>query len=189
MARPGAFGILESFQLRDALNAGKEQFVEHSSVFRWSRVLLESFDSGYLKRIDYELARQLSPTARRLYRYLDKHFHPPQRMVLTLDLARLGYQHLGVSPGTALDKVRKRHIGPAAEELESAGYLAVTPPAERFQRIAREMDVHFPALWQAGRRPNQARVATPKSSSLASAGVAATKRQPLGSFSGILVNS
>ena len=133
----GAFGILESFQLRDVSNSGTQQFVEYRSVFRWSSVLFESFDSGYLKRIDYELARRLNTTARRLYRYLDKHFHPPQRMELKLDLARLGYQHLGVSPGTDLDKVRKRYIGPAAEALESAGYLEVMSSVERFQPIAR----------------------------------------------------
>ena len=133
----GAFGILESFQLRDVSNSGTQQFAEYSSVFRWSSVLFESFDSGYLKRIDYELARRLNTPARRLYRYLDKHFHPPQRMELILDLARLGYQHLGVSPGADLNKVRKRYIAPAAEELESAGYLEFMPSVERFRRIAR----------------------------------------------------
>ncbi len=124
----GAFGILESFEFRDSRAVGTgAAFRERSSVFRWGSVLFESFDSGYLKRLDYGLARGLSPAARRLYRYLDKHFDPPRRRRLTLDVARLAYQHIGVSPGVELDKVRKRHLGPAADELEQAGFLRPAP--------------------------------------------------------------
>jgi hypothetical protein len=120
----GAFGILDSFELRDSKAAGNTStFAEHHSMFRWGAVLFRSFDSGYLKKIDYELARSLSPKARRLYRYLDKHFHPPHNTKLTLDVARLGYQHIGISPNVDLDKVIKRHLAPASEELVSAGYL------------------------------------------------------------------
>jgi hypothetical protein len=134
----GAFGILESFEFRDSRTVGSyASFEEYSSVFRWSAVLFQSFDSGYLKRIDYGLARGLSATARRLYRYLDKYFHPPHRMQISIDLARLAYQHIGISTGVELDKVRKRHIGPAAEELEAAGFLKAASPEERFRKVRR----------------------------------------------------
>jgi len=133
----GAFAILDSFEFRDSRVVGENaSYTEHSSLFRWGSMLFQSFDSGYLKRIDYGLARSLSPTARRLYRYLDKHFHPPHKTRLTLDLARLAYQHLGVSSGIELDKVRKRHIGPAAEELEDAGFLKPTN-RPRFEKVRR----------------------------------------------------
>jgi len=133
----GAFAILDSFEFRDSrVVGGNASFSEHSSRFRWGAVLFQSFDSGYLKRIDYGMARSLSPTARRLYRYLDKHFHPPHKTRLAIDLGRLAYQHIGVSPGIELDKVRKRHIGPAAEELEDAGFLA-PPKQSRFQKVRR----------------------------------------------------
>lgn len=132
----GAFGILDSFHFRDQLQAGGS-YAEHASVFRWSQVLFQSFDSGYLKRIDFGLQRGLSTTARRLYRYLDKHFHPPHHRSVTIDLARLAYQHIGVSPGIELDKVRKRYIAPAAEELEQAGYLQPRDHDERFANIRR----------------------------------------------------
>src|SRR5690606_7235067 len=47
----GAFGILESFEFRDSRTVGTHaSFEEYSSVFRWSAVLFQSFDSGYLKR-------------------------------------------------------------------------------------------------------------------------------------------
>jgi hypothetical protein len=133
----GAFAILDSFEFRDSRSVGSSaSFVEQHSRFRWGSVLFRSFDSGYLKRIDYGLARNLSATARRLYRYLDKHFHPPHKTRFTIDLARLAYQHIGVSPGVELDKIRKRHITPAAEELEEAGYLK-KPAGERFAKVAR----------------------------------------------------
>lgn len=58
----GAFGILDSFHFRDQQQAGGS-YAEHASVFRWSQVLFQSFDSGYLKRIDFGLQRGLSTTA------------------------------------------------------------------------------------------------------------------------------
>lgn len=72
-----------------------------------------------------------------MYRYLDKHFHPPHRRKISIDLARLAYQHIGVSPGIELDKVRKRYIAPAAEELESVGYLEPMTTDQRFHKICR----------------------------------------------------
>lgn len=134
----GAFGILDSFQFRDSRQANSgAAFVEQSSVFRWSAVLFQSFDSGYLKKIDYALVRSLGVTARRLYRYLDKHFHPPKKTRIEIDLHRLAYQHIGISRGIAPDKVRKRYLAPATEELEQAGYLKETPAEQRFVNLKR----------------------------------------------------
>lgn len=133
----GAFGILDSFRFRDVRKVGRyASFDEQSSVFRWSSVLFASFDSGYLKRIDYGLARSLTATARRLYRFLDKYFHPPRKTTITIDVARLAYQHIGISPSVELDKVRKRHLAPAAAELEQAGYLRALGK-DAFRRIRR----------------------------------------------------
>lgn len=134
----GAFGILDSLAFRDNRPAsGGESFCEQSSMFRWSAVLFQSFDSGYLKRIDYGLTRSLSATARRLYRYLDKHFHLPHKTRIVIDLNRLAYQHIGISPGIEPDKVRKRYIGPAADELEQVGYLRKTAEEVRFEKVRR----------------------------------------------------
>ena len=120
----GAFGILDSFKFRDSRTAGSNaSFEDSQSMFRWSSVLFESFNSGYLKGIDYGLVRELKPTARRLYRYLDKHFNPPMKCRVNLDLARLAYQHIGVSQNIKLNKVRSVYIQPAAEALVEAGYL------------------------------------------------------------------
>jgi len=134
----GAFGLLDSFKFRDSRESGRnDSFEEFSSQFQWSSVLFNSFDSGYLKRIDCGLSRSLSVTGRRLYRYLDKHFHPPAKMRLTLDMNRLAYQHIGISPSTEPDKVRKRYLIPAIEELEQVGYLAPLSLEKRFSLIKR----------------------------------------------------
>ena len=120
----GAFGILDSFRFRDSRTAGANgSFEESQSMFQWSSVLFNSFNTGYLKGIDYGLVRDLKPTARRLYRYLDKHFHPPLKTKVKLDLGRLAYQHIGVSQKIKLNKVRSVYIQPAAEALIEAGYL------------------------------------------------------------------
>src|SRR5690606_5480752 len=44
---------------------------------------------------------------------------------------------IGISAGVELDKVRKRHIGPAAEELVDAGFLKPASAEERFQKVRR----------------------------------------------------
>ena len=133
----GAFAILDSFKFRDSRRVGTSgSFTEQHSIFRWGSVLFQSFDSGYLKRIDYGLVRELSPTARRLYRYLDKHFHPPRKTTITIDVAKLAYQHIGVSPSTELDKVRRRYLGPAADELQQVGYLRPVK-SDRFEKFRR----------------------------------------------------
>ena len=134
----GAFGILDSFEFRDSRTVGaKSSFKESSSVYRWGSVLFQSFDSGYLKRIDYGLARSLGPAARRLYRYLDKHFHPPHKTTLKVDLGRLAYQPIGVSKSVEMNKIRDKHVGPAADELVAAGFLK--PTADRFRKVRRGM--------------------------------------------------
>jgi hypothetical protein len=45
------------------------------SRFVWNEVLFRSFQSGYLKQLDWNLyCRLTSPVAKRLYRFLDKRF-------------------------------------------------------------------------------------------------------------------
>jgi hypothetical protein len=68
---------------------------------------------------------------------LDKHFHPPKRLEIEIDLARLGYQHLGISPNVSLDRVRSQYLKPAIEELESVGYLMPDHRTAVFRKLRR----------------------------------------------------
>lgn len=134
----GAFSILESFRFRDSRNLNSNDLYEEThSTFRWSSVLFDSFDSGYLKRLDYGLVRELDPTSRRLYRYLDKHFHPPKHTKVSVDLAKLAYQHIGISRTTSLDKVRKRYLIPAVERLTEVGFLVPAATEQVIRKVRR----------------------------------------------------
>jgi len=55
------------------------------SRFVWNEVLFRSFQSGYLKQLDWNLYCQLtSPVAKRLYRFLDKRFYHSSRVEIDL---------------------------------------------------------------------------------------------------------
>ena len=129
----GGFGLLDSFELRDGrVRAPDGDVTERLSEFRWSSVIFESFQSGYLKRLDYEKVRDLSAVARRIYRYLDKHFHPPHRSTLTLNLKTFAFEHVGMSRKYDAAQI-KRALAKPILELESIGFLA--PNKQRYEKI------------------------------------------------------
>ncbi len=131
----GGFGILDSFVVKDA-RKGSGPTQDLHSEFRWNAVLFESFQAGYLKRLDYETVRSLGTKAKRLYRYLDKHFNPPKYARLVFDLRTLACERLGFS--RAYDAVQiRRALQPAVEELEAIGFIAVESVETRYRKIAR----------------------------------------------------
>ena len=68
------------------------------SAFVWNEVVFRSFQSGNLKGIDLEFFKNLrSAVAKRLYRFLDKHFR--QRGRLEFDLRELACEHVGLAHG------------------------------------------------------------------------------------------
>lgn len=139
------FGILDSFRLRDMRRAESNQpFEGYSSMFVWGAVLFESFDAGYLKKLDLSVLRQLkSYAAKRLYRFLDKRFYPPKRTVIELPVPVLAYERIGVSRKTPIDKVIKRYLRPAIEELETAGFLAASSAKDPFTKLRGEWRVEL----------------------------------------------
>ena len=131
----GGFGILDSFVLRDG-RKGSGPTEDLHSEFRWNAVLFESFQAGYLKRLDFETVRTLGTKAKRLYRYLDKHFNPPKYARLVFDLRTLACERLGFSRDYDAVQIR-RALQPAVEELEAQGFLVVEPVEDRYRKIAR----------------------------------------------------
>ena len=127
----GGFGLLDSFEIRDGRLRSDDE-TERLSEFRWNSVLFESFQAGYLKKIDYDKVRELGAVARRMYRYLDKHFHPPHRATLTLNLKRLAFEHIGVSRNNDSAQIRRTFEKPIAE-LEAIGFIV--PAKRRFRKI------------------------------------------------------
>ncbi len=139
------FGILDSFKLRDMRKSNsRKAFEEYSSQFIWGSVIFDSFDAGYLKKLDLGIVRQLhSVAARRLYRFLDKRFYPPKRMRIEMAVPLVAYEHIGVSRKTPVDKVIKRYLQPAAEELEHVGFLRPASHEQRFFKHKQEWRVVF----------------------------------------------
>ena len=113
---------------------------ERLSEFRWNSVLFESFQSGYLKKLDYRRVRELGVIARRVYRYLDKHFHPPHRTTLVLHLRTFACEHIGISRANDASQT-KRLLQKAIGELESIHFLLAD--ANRFRKVGREWEVTF----------------------------------------------
>lgn len=131
----GGFGILDSYTIRDG-RKGNGPLEDLHSEFRWNNVLFESFQAGYLKRLDYETVRDLGTKAKRLYRYLDKHFNPPKYARLVFDLRTLACERLGFSRDYDAVQIR-RALQPAVEELEALGFVATEPVETRYRKIAR----------------------------------------------------
>jgi hypothetical protein len=146
----GGFGLLDSYQFRDG-RMGSRPAEDRLSEFRWSAVLFESFRAGYLKRLDYELVRSLGTKAKRLYRYLDKHFNPPKYVRLAFDLRTLACERLGLSRDYDAAQLR-RQLRPAVDELERIGFVVPAPDDERYRKLARgRWEVVFER--ETGKRP------------------------------------
>lgn len=148
----GGFGLLDSFEIRDGrVRASNGDETERLSEFRWNSVIFESFQSGYLKKLDYSKVRELGTIARRVYRYLDKHFHPPHRTTLTPNLKVFAFEHIGVSRKNDSAQIR-RTLDKPIEELVKHGFLA--PDENRFRKIAGRRGEWEVVFSMAGHLPN-----------------------------------
>lgn len=88
------------------------------SWLKWSDVMLDSFQAGYVRKLNIEFYRTLEhPTARKLYRYLGKQFWS-KRTRHAIDLQRLCHEKLGYSQRVTLNAQLRRKIEPAIRELE-----------------------------------------------------------------------
>lgn len=94
------------------------------SWLRWSDVMQESFAAGYIRKLDIEVYRNIeNPVARKLYRYLGKHFW--KRREHRIELGQLAVEKLGYKQETALRELRRR-LAPAIAELEAKGIYGLS---------------------------------------------------------------
>jgi hypothetical protein len=133
------FHVLEHVSLYEhERKAGRHQGQQHLpfSTFTWSKTLFKSFNAGYLKRLDLDFFLDLTyPTAKRIYRFLDKRFyHGPH---WEFDLQEFAFEHVGLSRSYKKAAEVRRKLAPAIEELENKDFLEPMPPKERFQQIIR----------------------------------------------------
>jgi len=101
------------------------------SRFVWNEVLFRSFQSGYLKQLDWNLyCRLTSPVAKRLYRFLDKRFYHSNRV--EIDLVELGLRNVRLSSNYNTAQL-KRTLQKGIEELDLWD-LKQRSPEERFRK-------------------------------------------------------
>lgn len=122
----GATGVIEYFHFADG--RGRER-----SKIAWNRMFFESFQAGYLKRLDLSIYRGLTrPAARRAFRFLDKRFH--QRSELEFELLTFACDKLGFARCQDVGKIKER-LRPALAELERIGFIE--RPKYRKERVGR----------------------------------------------------
>ena len=147
----GTFSLIGDFELRDSRKKNLDVKLNQpprcdrvTSYFHFGHVLFESIQNGYIKKLDMELLRKLRSTAaRRLFRYLDKHFYPPKRTRLAIDLKELAITRIGIRKNADTHAIKEILI-PAISELEQIGFIKQEPWLIRCQKIRRaEYKIHF----------------------------------------------
>ncbi len=104
------------------------------SRFTWNEVIFNSFQAGYLKKLDWNLYLSLtSPIAKRLYRFLDKRFYYGNHV--EIDLHELAVMKMRLSENYNAAQV-KRILLKGITELESKWELKPLPGKVQFERVA-----------------------------------------------------
>ena len=129
------FHILDNFEVNDSRSLGGQmEFI--LSRFTWNEVVFRSFTAGYLKSLNLNLYLALKlPTAKRMYRFLDKRFY--HRPSWTFDLREFAHEHVGLSRAYADSGKIKEKLQPAIEELEAIGFLEPMGRDERYRKVSR----------------------------------------------------
>jgi hypothetical protein len=115
-----AIGIIDYFKISDGRrNQGKDN--QTQSRFVWNSQLFKSFQSRYMKPLDFGLYRSLKrPAAQRAFRFLDKRFHHKDDW--EFDLRTFACEKLGFSRNYDTGQLKAR-LQPAMTELEEAGFI------------------------------------------------------------------
>ena len=118
------------------MSRGKRRTRAAGSWFVWNEVVFNSLQSGYVKKLDWNLYCDLkSPVAKRLYRFLDKRFwHEDQ---LSFDVHELAFDKVRLTRHYKTVGEVKRELLKGIEELESKWDLRRMSVEKRFQKVAR----------------------------------------------------
>jgi hypothetical protein len=112
------FGIIDGYEI----HSGKD-VNEKTSFFTWSETIFKSFQVGFIKKLDLDFYLDLqSAVAKRLYRYLDKHFWYKSK--LEFDLFTLAHEKLGVPRTYQFASSIKQLLDPAFEELKERNFIS-----------------------------------------------------------------
>ena len=111
------FGIIDAYELSD----GREN-AQKPSFFIWSETIFDSFQVGFIKKLDLEFYLSLnSSVSKRLYRFLDKHFW--YRSKVQINLFTLAHEKIGVSRNYRFASSLKQQLQSALDELIDRQFL------------------------------------------------------------------
>lgn len=137
------FNLYQDLEIYDAENSTtrpkpdicQTSFIFVCSSFEWSEFLHSNFMNRAVKGLNFHFVKSLrKPTAKRLFRFLDKRFYNKNR--LEFDMHEFAEAHMGLRKGQKVGDI-KRTLGSAIAELEEHGYLRPMPADERFPKIKR----------------------------------------------------
>ncbi len=137
-----AFSIIDNVEIWEANKPGVYA-KEGRCYFKWNDVVFDSFQAGNLKSLDFGIYRKLNlPTAKRLFRFLDKRFY--NRTTLEFELEPFLYKKLGFSKNYKDITQLKRSVLPAIQELEKVGFIEAVEPEDRFTKVkGSTWSIHF----------------------------------------------
>lgn len=135
------FGIIDTVELNDSRETDGQGGLFPSQII-WNQIILDSFQAGYLRSLDFQLCMSLKhAVSMRIYRFMGKRFHLKSEW--SFDLKDFAYEHIGLSRiyegGTQI----ARKLQPAIKELESVGFLEPLPEEERFLKKGRAWSIRF----------------------------------------------
>ncbi len=109
-----------------------------SSSFSWNKVVFRNLQAGFVCPVDLDIYFSLKRSiAKRIFRYLGKHFRLRQQEEIVFDLKHFAFEKIGLSRSYRDAGQIKKELQPALEELESIGFLRAMDREARYTKIAR----------------------------------------------------
>ena len=135
------FGIIDNVDLNDSREHDAQGGL-FSSRIMWNQTVLDSFQAGYLRSLDFQLAMSFKHIiTMRIYRFMGKRFHLKPEW--TFDLKNFSCEHIGLGRNYEGGKQIARKLQPALSELEGAGFLERMPDSERFTKSGRNWSIRL----------------------------------------------
>ena len=128
-----ATGVISAYKIARQVSGPRTAHTTPLSWATWTQAFHQSLLNGNIKRLDLDLFFRLkTPTAQRMYRFLDKRFYNTDSVAM--DLIEFACGHVGLAESDNV-AILKRRLAPAVAELEEVGFLAPLDPAERYQKV------------------------------------------------------
>jgi Replication initiator protein A len=128
-----ATGILSGYRIARQVSGPRKAGQELMSTVTWTQAFQDSLERGNLKRLNLKVFFELqTPTAQRMYRFLDKRFYTQPNFAM--DLVEFACGHVGLAETNNV-AILKRRLTPGIAELEKIGFIRPAPAAERYEKL------------------------------------------------------